>query len=97
MFKRRSSKKVRYLIIYTLFYTLYLKVYNYATLHSADKLIGTIGFWHMQPKHHRAEIAYMLIPAYQGKGPITEVTRYALNEIKLHSIAANVNPANQHP
>ncbi|MFA6249417.1 MAG: GNAT family protein [Mucilaginibacter sp.] len=49
----------------------------------------------MQPKHHRAEIAYRLIPAYQGKGPITEVTRYAFNEIKLHSIEANVNQANQ--
>jgi len=47
----------------------------------------------MQPKHHRAEIAYMLIPAYQGKGPITEVTRYAFNEIKLHSIEASVNQA----
>jgi len=69
------------------------------TLHNTDTLIGTIGFWHMQPEHYRAEIAYMMIPAYQGKGlmteAITEVTRYAFDKIKLHSIEANVNPANQ--
>ena len=69
------------------------------TLHGADTLIGTIGYWHLQPQHHRAEIAYMLMPACQGKGlmteAITEVTRYAFEKIKLHSIEANVNPANQ--
>jgi ribosomal-protein-alanine N-acetyltransferase len=69
------------------------------TLHNTDTLIGTIGFWHMQPEHYRAEIAYMLIPDYQGKGlmaeAITEVTRHAFDKIKLHSIEANVNPANQ--
>jgi ribosomal-protein-alanine N-acetyltransferase len=69
------------------------------TLQGASTLIGTIGYWHLQPEHHRAEIAYMLMPAYQGKGlmaeAITEVTRYAFDKIMLHSIQANVNPANQ--
>jgi ribosomal-protein-alanine N-acetyltransferase len=69
------------------------------TLQDSDTLIGTIGYWRMLPEHYRAEIGYMLNPAYQGKGIMSEalniVTQYGFNNIGLHSIEANANPANQ--
>ncbi|MCQ6957894.1 GNAT family N-acetyltransferase [Mucilaginibacter aquariorum] len=69
------------------------------TLQDSDTLIGTIGYWRMLPEHYRAEIGYMLNPAYQGKGLMSEalnmVIQYGFNNIGLHSIEANANPANQ--
>lgn len=62
-------------------------------------LIGTIGFWRIIKEHHRAEIGYMLLPEHFNKGYMTEainaVIPYAFNEIKLHSIEANINPGNR--
>ena len=53
----------------------------------------------MLPEHYRAEIGYMLNPAYQGKGIMSEalsiIIQYGFNNIGLHSIEANANPANQ--
>jgi ribosomal-protein-alanine N-acetyltransferase len=69
------------------------------TLKDSDTLIGTIGYWQILLEHYRAEIGYMLNPAYQGKGIMSEalntVIQYGFNKIKLHSIEANANPANQ--
>ena len=63
-----------------------------------SKLIGTVGFWQMQKEHYRAEIGYMLHPAWQGKGimreAIDEVLRYGFSDMQLHSVEANVNPGN---
>ena len=62
-------------------------------------LIGTVGFWRMMKEHHRAEIGYMLDPAWQGKGlmqeAIEKVMEYGFDVLKLHSVEANVNPLNQ--
>lgn len=64
----------------------------------ANKLIGTIGFWKTDPFHHRAEIGYLLHPDYWGKGYMDEAIRmvidYAWNVMRLHTIEANINPAN---
>ncbi|RYY67996.1 MAG: N-acetyltransferase [Chitinophagaceae bacterium] len=61
-------------------------------------LIGTIGFWKIMKEHHRAEVGYMLLPEYFNKGYMTEalntVNAHAFNEMKLHSIEANINPDN---
>lgn len=61
-------------------------------------LIGTIGFWRIEKANHRAEIGYMLHPAHQRKGLIQEaiqtVMDYGFTELRLHSVQANVNPAN---
>ena len=61
-------------------------------------LIGTIGYWRIEKEHYRAEIGYMLLPEYFNKGYMTEainrVNEYAFNEMNLHSIEANINPAN---
>ncbi|MBS1636857.1 MAG: GNAT family N-acetyltransferase [Bacteroidetes bacterium] len=62
------------------------------------KLIGTIGFWRIQPEHFRAEIGYILHPDFHRLGIMQEamqpVIDYAFDDMNLHSIEANINPAN---
>ena len=62
------------------------------------KLIGTIGHWRLIKEHYRAEVGYMLLPEYWKKGIMKEalikVIEYGFDEMKLHSIEANINPAN---
>jgi ribosomal-protein-alanine N-acetyltransferase len=62
-------------------------------------LIGTIGFWRIIQEHYRAEIGYMLLPDYFQKGYMKEAIRelldYGFTHLKLHSVEANINPANQ--
>ena len=61
-------------------------------------LIGIIGHYRIKPDHFRAEVGYMLLPEYNGKGIITEavqeVVKYGFNEMKLHSIEAIIDPEN---
>lgn len=63
-----------------------------------DKLIGTIGLWRLIKEHYRAEIGYMLHPAYWRKGltkeAILKVIEFGFNELNLHSIEAHINPRN---
>ncbi|MFC0516488.1 GNAT family N-acetyltransferase [Mucilaginibacter angelicae] len=67
-------------------------------LKNNDKYIGSIGFWRIAKDSHRAEIGYLLNPAYQGQGimqeAITAAIDYGFNIIKLHSIGAYVSPNN---
>lgn len=69
------------------------------TIKGNPKLIGTICYWNIKPEHYRAETGYVLLPEYHGKGIMHEalvvVLNYGFNVMKLHSIEANVNPANQ--
>ena len=62
------------------------------------KLIGTIGFWQIDKENYRAEIGYLLHPDQQGNGLMQEaietVLQYGFQTMKLHSVEANVNPAN---
>ena len=62
------------------------------------KLIGTIGYWRMKKEHFRAEIGYMLNPAYWKKGIMKEailaVLDFGFNTMRLHSIEANINADN---
>lgn len=62
-------------------------------------LIGTLGFWRIMKEHYRAEIGYMLFPEYFNKGYMTEaihtINDFAFNQLNLHSIEANINPANK--
>ncbi len=61
-------------------------------------LIGTIGYWRLIKEHYRAEIGYMLKPDYWKKGIMKEalekVIEFGFNELKLHSIEAQINPEN---
>ncbi len=64
-----------------------------------QQLIGTFGFWRIEKEHYRAEIGYMLLPEYFGKGYTTEAifcgTNFAFSQMKLHSIEANIDPENK--
>lgn len=61
-------------------------------------IIGSIGFWRIMKEHFRAEIGYMLLPEYCKKGIMKEallkVIDYGFDQLKLHSIEANINPSN---
>ena len=68
------------------------------TLKDNPKLIGIIGHYRIKPEHFRAEIGYMLLPEYSGKGiiseAINEVIKYGFQVMKLHSIEAIIAPEN---
>jgi ribosomal-protein-alanine N-acetyltransferase len=68
------------------------------TLKGNPKLLGIIGYYRMQPENYRAEIGYILLPEFHGRGIITEVvTRlidYGFKDLKLHSIEAIIDPEN---
>jgi ribosomal-protein-alanine N-acetyltransferase len=61
-------------------------------------VVGYIGYWRMRKKDARAEIGYALKPEYWGNGymqeALTKVIEFGFTEFCLHSIEANVNPAN---
>lgn len=65
----------------------------------SNNFIGYFGLWRMIPEHCRAEIGYALKPEFWGKGfmyeTISRMVRFGFDEIRLHSIEANVNPANE--
>ncbi len=65
----------------------------------ASALIGTIGFWTIDKENHRAEICYTLNPQQHRQGIMQEaivaVLEYGFQTMRLHSVEANVNPANE--
>lgn len=67
-------------------------------LRSSGELIGTIGFYRLQPENHRAEIGYMLLPARQGLGLMQEAVAAVLNHgfevLNLHSVEGVIDPQN---
>lgn len=72
---------------------------NWAITQKDDpKMIGTIGYFRIKPEHYRAEIGYMLLPDFHGKGyiteAITEVVNYGFTTMGLHSIEAVIDPDN---
>ena len=68
------------------------------TLKNNPKLIGIIGHYRIKPENYRAEIGYMILPEFQGRGIITEVinevVKYGFEVMKLHSIEAIIDPEN---
>ena len=68
------------------------------TLQDSPKVLGIIGYYRMQPENHRAEIGYMLLPEFHGKGITTEAVKrlitYGFDDLKLHSIEAVIDPEN---
>lgn len=68
------------------------------TLKGNPKVLGIIGYYRLQPENYRAEIGYMLLPEFHGKGIITEAVKrlisYGFDDLKLHSIEAVIDPQN---
>ncbi|MFI5451650.1 GNAT family N-acetyltransferase [Pedobacter sp. UC225_61] len=62
------------------------------------QMIGSIGYWRANLANYRAEIGYMLHPNYWRKGIISEALNatiaFGFNQMKLHTIQANINPGN---
>lgn len=62
-------------------------------------LIGTIGFWKVDKEHRRAEIGYLLHSDHHQKGIMQEaifaVLDFGFTNMQLHSVEANINPANE--
>ncbi|NLR61627.1 GNAT family N-acetyltransferase [Chitinophaga polysaccharea] len=67
-------------------------IYWVITSKNDDRLIGTIGLWHIVPELGEAEIGYELQADYFGKGimqeVLPEVIRYAQEQLQLKRIAA---------
>ena len=68
------------------------------TLKGNPKLIGVIGHYQIQAQNYRAEVGYMLLPEFSGKGIITEALKkvidYGFTTMQLHSIEAVIDPEN---
>ncbi len=66
---------------------------------SSEQFVGYFGFWRLMKDHCRAEVGYALSPDFWGKGYMTEAMNkmigFGFNDLKLHSIEANVNPNNE--
>ena len=62
------------------------------------QLIGTAGFWRLLKPHFRAEVGYELAPEWWGQGVMTEalgaVLDFAFASMGLHSVEAQIHPAN---
>ncbi len=62
-------------------------------------LIGYIGYWRLIKQNYRAEIGYMLNPAFWRKGIMKEailrVIDFGFDVMQLHSIEGNINPDNE--
>jgi [ribosomal protein S5]-alanine N-acetyltransferase len=56
-------------------------------------LIGTMGFWRIDHKNHRAEIGYMLSPSHWRKGLMSEamkaILEFGFRQINFHTVMAN--------
>ena len=67
-------------------------------LKNNSKFIGTIGYYRTQFEHCRTEIGYELHPDFWKKGMASEAMQAVLNYIfsktKVHSVEANIDPAN---
>lgn len=67
-------------------------------LDPAGPVIGVAGVWRIVREHFRGEIGYTLLPEFWNRGLMTEVLRriirFAFDDMKLHSLEANVNPQN---
>ena len=61
-------------------------------------LIGSIGYWRIIKEHYRAEVGYMLNPLFWRRGLMKEalikITDFGFDQLKLHSIEANINAEN---
>jgi ribosomal-protein-alanine N-acetyltransferase len=63
-----------------------------------DRCIGMVNYHHREPRHRRLEIGYILAPAQQGKGLMTEAVHallgYCFAELSVHRVEALIDPAN---
>lgn len=65
---------------------------------SPKQHLGNVGFWRIEPEHYRAEIGYLLNPAFHRQGIMQEAVEatlnYAFTKMNLHSVEAGLNNDN---
>jgi ribosomal-protein-alanine N-acetyltransferase len=65
---------------------------------AGGRLLGTCGFWRLVAEHDRAEIGYELAAESWGQGVMTEalgaMLTFGFAEMGLHSVEAQIHPAN---
>ena len=63
-----------------------------------DRCIGMVNYHHREARNARLEIGYILAPAQQGRGLMTEavaaLVRYCLEGLAVHRIEALIHPDN---
>lgn len=68
------------------------------TRRGEDRLLGTLGFWRIDKPHFRAELGYDLAPDCWGQGIMPEaigaVLTWGFTTMNLHSVEAQIDPAN---
>lgn len=68
------------------------------SLKGQQRMIGSGGFWRLMKQHKRAEIGYELAPEYWGQGLVPEaftaILTFGFEQLGLHSVEAQIDPAN---
>ena len=68
------------------------------TFKDNNAFIGIIGHYRIKSENFRAEIGYMILPEFHGKGITTEAIKaavdYGFDIMNLHSIEAIIDPEN---
>jgi ribosomal-protein-alanine N-acetyltransferase len=68
-------------------------------LKETGAMLGDFAFWRIVFRHCRAEIGYTLKPQFWGKGYMNEamqtLVQFGFQKLNLHSLEANINPANE--
>lgn len=67
-------------------------------IENPQRLIGIIGLWRLIKEHYRAEIGYTLHQEFWKKGIMKEAVKavldFGFNNIKIHSVEAQLSPLN---
>jgi ribosomal-protein-alanine N-acetyltransferase len=63
------------------------------------KLIGMVNYHQRMQRSKRADVGWLILPDYQGRGFMTEamrpLLRYMIDELGLHKVEALIMPANK--
>jgi RimJ/RimL family protein N-acetyltransferase len=69
-----------------------------AVLKASDEVVGDVSLWRVSREHHQGEVGYVLDPAHQGHGYVTEAVREMLRvgfeEIGFHRIVGRLDARN---
>ena len=64
----------------------------------SDRCIGLVNYHHREARNEKLEIGYILAPAQQGRGLMTEavaaLVAYCFGELAAHRIEALIHPDN---
>lgn len=65
----------------------------------SGRLIGMINYHHRHMKQKRVDVGWLMLPAFQGKGLMTEAVRpllcHLFDDLGIHKIEALIVPANK--